>query len=388
LLKVCSKLKNSKLSTTTLTTIYPYILETLYIKIKYNFLSIQEAFYHLVNYNNINDKEWICECGNMKKFRGTSDERYGLRCSNKCSRTLTPLQKLEKESSNLQITDDEMEIGLKEVRKIIKSSHVHLAAPKYKDILKYIIKFKEQNKLDSLQEALYLILNPNMKKPECKFCGIGLKYKGAGESILSYREFCSTGCSNKFNTQIEKYRKKKSKSCSLFYKNNPEVAKIRGSNVSKFWEKERNENSDYYKLYIKMKKEIFNEINNREDVKEKRKQTKIANGNMTPDELLEEKALYYRVVERLQAKFKKEINNLPDVEKRGRIKEGLEEEAFHLDHIYSRHMGFQNNIDPKYIAHITNLEFIPGSKNCSKNKKCGKSIEKLIEDFENFENTK
>lgn len=55
--------------------------------------------------------------------------------------------------------------------------------------------------------------------------------------------------------------------------------------------------------------------------------------------------------------------------------------SMHLDHIFSIFEGFKNNILPLYIAHHTNLRIISRSENCSKNKKSGKSLNELFEDF-------
>lgn len=56
---------------------------------------------------------------------------------------------------------------------------------------------------------------------------------------------------------------------------------------------------------------------------------------------------------------------------------------YHLDHIYSRKEGFDNNIPPEIIGHWTNLRLMPAQKNNGKSSKCDKTIEKLYEDYEN-----
>jgi hypothetical protein len=68
------------------------------------------------------------------------------------------------------------------------------------------------------------------------------------------------------------------------------------------------------------------------------------------------------------------LNSLENIEKRGPI----EKDGWHIDHRYSIHQGFQNNISPEIIGHIANLELIPGKLNVSKQDKCSIDIEQLI----------
>jgi hypothetical protein len=62
--------------------------------------------------------------------------------------------------------------------------------------------------------------------------------------------------------------------------------------------------------------------------------------------------------------------------------DGLERgKEYHLDHIYSRKEGFDNNVPPEIIGHWTNLQLMPAKENNGKHSKCGKTIEKLYEDY-------
>jgi hypothetical protein len=53
----------------------------------------------------------------------------------------------------------------------------------------------------------------------------------------------------------------------------------------------------------------------------------------------------------------------------------------HLDHIFSKAEGFRNGVPPEIIAHWTNLQMLPASKNQSKMTQCGKTLEQLYEDY-------
>jgi hypothetical protein len=66
--------------------------------------------------------------------------------------------------------------------------------------------------------------------------------------------------------------------------------------------------------------------------------------------------------------YKKIIN--PENFRRGK--------KYHLDHKYSIYEGFKNNISPKIIGGVENLEIIPESDNLSKGKKCSITIEELL----------
>lgn len=62
--------------------------------------------------------------------------------------------------------------------------------------------------------------------------------------------------------------------------------------------------------------------------------------------------------------------------------DGLERgKEYHLDHIYSRKTGFDNNIPPEIIGHWTNLRLMIARENNGKSSKCDKTIDKLYEDY-------
>lgn len=55
---------------------------------------------------------------------------------------------------------------------------------------------------------------------------------------------------------------------------------------------------------------------------------------------------------------------------------------YHLDHIYSRKAGFDDNVPAEVIGHWTNLRMMPGKKNNGKGPRCDKTLEQLFEDYE------
>ena len=69
------------------------------------------------------------------------------------------------------------------------------------------------------------------------------------------------------------------------------------------------------------------------------------------------------------------VYDLENIELRGK------EYGFSLDHVYSINAGFLNDVDPKYIGHITNLKVVDELYNSSKGAKCDKSLDELITEY-------
>jgi hypothetical protein len=81
------------------------------------------------------------------------------------------------------------------------------------------------------------------------------------------------------------------------------------------------------------------------------------------------KFIVWKYTEKTYKKYYLQVN--PDNVKRGR--------EYHLDHKFSISEGFKNNIDPKTIASINNLEIMNSKDNMSKGGKCSLTIEKILE---------
>lgn len=71
---------------------------------------------------------------------------------------------------------------------------------------------------------------------------------------------------------------------------------------------------------------------------------------------------------------KQPIKTLSNFEKRGKM--GVDD-AYNLDHKYSIIEGFKNNIDPKIIGHISNLEMLPWKENLVKQGSCSITLKEL-----------
>jgi len=107
------------------------------------------------------------------------------------------------------------------------------------------------------------------------------------------------------------------------------------------------------------------------------RKTNEAAGRWVPDYKLDDFSLYCRKVNRITVK--QPIETLENFDLRGHAnKTG----SYHLDHKFSKFMGFQNNIPPYIIGNIINLEMIE-ARNIVKSRKCSLELEELFERFFN-----
>ena len=76
---------------------------------------------------------------------------------------------------------------------------------------------------------------------------------------------------------------------------------------------------------------------------------------------------------------KRSIPFMPDCQgQRGKLSH-----EYHVDHKFSKKMGYLNNIPPEVIGHYSNLEWLRSQINCSKRADCSVTIEELYERYEN-----
>lgn len=173
---------------------------------------------------------------------------------------------------------------------------------------------------------------------------IGWRHKP--ETIKKMKESCVRGKSHKWfgKTYSEEEKKAKRKQSQEFWKAAPDDFKkncaIKISN----------------KLKIIHEEKIGSDVNYK---------TRLA-----------EKEYYYKEVRRFTKR--QSLRLLKNYEKRGRS--GIKG-AYHLDHLYSIKMGFDNAIPAEIIGHISNLSFIKWEVNTKKSVGCIKTIEELLSDI-------
>lgn len=110
----------------------------------------------------------------------------------------------------------------------------------------------------------------------------------------------------------------------------------------------------------------------------KGRETKIKNGSIIPDEMLDDFNLYKRRVARFTYYSKKIKFTKEELSKRGKC--GVKG-AYQIDHMYSIKEGFLNNIPPFIIGSIFNLTMIKWEDNDKKKNGCSITKEKLFELF-------
>lgn len=116
-----------------------------------------------------------------------------------------------------------------------------------------------------------------------------------------------------------------------------------------------------------------------EQVRNKIKETNYSNGNWKRPENKPEYINYLDKVRTItKENYNKYFYEIPNAKKRSR--------EFHLDHKYSIHSGFLNNIPPEVIGHYKNLEILQHSLNESKFNKNSITLEQLILDIQNSKN--
>ena len=110
-------------------------------------------------------------------------------------------------------------------------------------------------------------------------------------------------------------------------------------------------------------------------IRKKISDIQIKNG-ATPKELRSLRDLYYEQVKyHTEQNWKYYFDNINPLR--------LNRSEVDLDHIYSKQQGFRESIPPYIIGHWTNLQMLDKRANYSKGMACGKTQEKLFEDFLN-----
>lgn len=141
------------------------------------------------------------------------------------------------------------------------------------------------------------------------------------------------------------------------------------------WYKSRHLDKTEEELYeINMKNSKSNKLAS-ETFKIKVKATRLATGSYrtleqkTNMELYREQVKYHTNMQKLHL--------LENYNKRGN--HAFDDNAWHLDHIYSIAEGFKNNIPPYIIGSIYNLRMMPWRDNIVKRDTCSMSIDDLIQ---------
>lgn len=229
-----------------------------------------------------------------------------------------------------------------------------------------ILHFTINCQSNKLSERIYWILNDiqdypaRCKHPECKN---PLRFKGGYQGI-----FCSKSCNSKYQSvvllnpfsgllgiQRRKDGMMKKYGVDHNMKTSSSLAKRQQTYIN-----------NYGVDHPLKSKEIIDSIRQKnEDA-----------GRWTPKEQMEEFYLYRRQVWHFTNQ--QPTNSLANYSLRGH---SGNKSAYSLDHKFSCHEGFKNNIPPEVIGNIVNLEYIPNVTNSSKKTTCSITKEKLYKEY-------
>lgn len=278
-------------------------------------------------------------------------------------------------------------------------------------------------------EEAYLIVNNMVEKPKCPICGNHAKFKSFN---IGYVEYCGQSCANSGkwkNTDIESANMKR----KLFWESKPEKKRLKDKKISetnsKVWASgtelriKQTQKVDFNKVYEKgaqTKFERYGDKNPWRFGSDKFKQHLLEIYGVDNCRLIEymteriqktflekynvlnsidlpgvrEKALKTKRdnfikkihdIESLANYYKKvwfitnsnDLTTLENYELRGRA--DIDDNAYHLDHIYSISVGYLNDVDPEIIGNIENLQMLPWKENITKGKNCHITLEQLNE---------
>ena len=231
-----------------------------------------------------------------------------------------------------------------------------------KEIKDSILYFTQNCKSDKFSERIYWIINDFKEYPViCKHpdCINPVRFKGGYGGI-----FCSYSCNSKYKLLVSP--NPFSGTLGIQRRKDGMMKKYGVDHNMKTQESLENRQRTYLERHgvdhpLKSKK-IMDQI----------RKINEAAGRWTPEDQMEEFYRYRRKVWHFTNQ--QPIHTLSNYEKRGHPSD---KNAYSLDHMYSCHAGFKNNIPPYIIGNIANLEYIPTIKNSSKRENCSLTEEEL-----------
>ena len=198
-----------------------------------------------------------------------------------------------------------------------------------------------------------------MLQKVCEHCATKFEVKDTKKGRS--RRFCGPICSRRWaaNNRSDSWRKKVSKS-------------KQGENNPMFGVKQTNPNSLANLARGYWKGKTHSEESNK---KRSKALTGIKRSEETKRKISEANSYWREEFKKYKRKVyywtnKNDLSCLKNYDKRAL-------KGYHLDHKYSITEGFRNNVPPKVIGNINNLEFIHYIDNCSKGTKCSISLEEL-----------
>jgi len=229
-----------------------------------------------------------------------------------------------------------------------------------------IFHFTSNCQSNKFSERIYWVLNDLHDYPvKCKHpdCNKPLRFKGEYQGV-----FCSYSCNSKYQLLVSPNP----------FSGPSGIQRRKDGMIRKYGVdhnmKTKNSLAKRQETYIK-NYGVYHPLKSKEIIDIVRKKNEDA-GRWTPENQMEEFYLYRRKVWRHTNQ--QPIETLPNYDLRGHARDKT---AYSLDHRFSCHEGFKNNIPPEIIGNIANLEYIPNTKNSSKKDHCSITKEELYTSY-------
>jgi hypothetical protein len=151
--------------------------------------------------------------------------------------------------------------------------------------------------------------------------------------------------------------------------------------ITNVWQREEVKEKSRKTLQQKFNIDNVTNVSQIPEIKEKIKKSFERKGYWNIDRYKDEYAIYIcNVWQVTHASIKKYWD--PEWKKENKLKKGKDQLT--VDHKYSISKGFKDKISPEIMGSIVNLEILTRSKNSSKGCKCSLSLNKLMNDYNNF----
>jgi len=205
-----------------------------------------------------------------------------------------------------------------------------------------------------------------MIQKNCEHCGETFEVKDTKKG--RGRRFCGPICSRRWtaNNRSDTWRKKASEAKQG--ENNPMYG-VSQTNPNSLANLNRNGWAGKTQSEESNKKRSKALTGRKLSEETKRKMSKAKSKYLSPDDP------QYTKFKKYQRKVyywsnKNDLTQLENYDKRGK-------DGYHLDHKYSITEGFKNNIPPKVLGQLKNLEMLPAKDNISKGAKCSITLKEL-----------